>query len=92
MGKGEIARLEQFLLFPQCFKSLVFQGRQQVSLCGNGLSKLLDEKYLMDRLSGDDLLSTMFPGKALSPLFPENNLYICRPVHKTEVIKIREIR
>ena len=37
VGKGEIARYEQFLLFPQCFKRLVSQGRQQVSLCGNGL-------------------------------------------------------
>ena len=38
VGKGEIARYEQFLLFPQCFlKRLVSQGRQSVSLCGNGL-------------------------------------------------------
>ena len=29
VGKGEIARYEQFLLFPQCF--------QKVLLCGNGL-------------------------------------------------------
>ena len=25
MGKGEITRYEQFLLFPQCFKRLVLQ-------------------------------------------------------------------
>ena len=30
VGKGEIARYEQFILFPQCF--------QKVSLCGNGLT------------------------------------------------------
>ena len=37
VGKGEIARYEQFLLFPQCFqKANVSQGRQKVSLCGNG--------------------------------------------------------
>ena len=35
--KGEIARNEQFLLFPQCFKRLVSKGRQKGSLCGNGL-------------------------------------------------------
>ena len=29
VGKGQIARYEQFLLFPQCF--------QKASLCGNGL-------------------------------------------------------
>ena len=37
VGKGEIARYEQFLLFLQCFKSLVSQGCQKMSLCGNGL-------------------------------------------------------
>ena len=40
VGKGEIARYEQFLLFPQCFQRLVSQGRQKVSLCGNGLKGL----------------------------------------------------
>ena len=41
VGKGEIARYEQFLLFPQCFlpKRLVSQGRQKVLLCGNVLKK-----------------------------------------------------
>ena len=34
MGKAEIARDEQFLLFQQCFQMLVSQGRQKVSLCG----------------------------------------------------------
>ena len=38
VGKGEIARYEQFLLFPQCFQRLVSQGHQKVSLCGNGLT------------------------------------------------------
>ena len=39
VGKGEIACYEQFLLFPQSFfKRLVSQGRQKVSLCGNGLT------------------------------------------------------
>ena len=39
VGKGEIARYEQFLLFPQCFLTrFVSEGRQKVSLCGNGLN------------------------------------------------------
>ena len=46
VGKGEIARYEQFLLFPQCFQKAFSQGRQKVSLCGNGLTlyhnKILD--------------------------------------------------
>ena len=37
VGKGEIARYEQFLLFPQCFQKAFSQGRQKGSLCGNGL-------------------------------------------------------
>ena len=37
VGKEEIARYEQFLLFPPCFVS---HGRQKVSLCGNGLLRL----------------------------------------------------
>ena len=36
MGKGNIVRYEQFLLFPQCFQ----KGRQKGSLCGNGLIPL----------------------------------------------------
>ena len=39
VGKGEIARYEYFLLFPECFQRLVSQGRKKVSLCGNGLIK-----------------------------------------------------
>ena len=37
VGKGEIARYEQFLLFPQFFQKACSQGRQKVSLYGNGL-------------------------------------------------------
>ena len=41
VGKGEIARYEQFLLSHSVFKRLASQGRQKVSLCGNGLTCLL---------------------------------------------------
>ena len=44
VGKGEIARYEQFLLYPQCFQMayfLISQGHQKVSLCGSGLIKLV---------------------------------------------------
>ena len=37
VGKGEIARLEQFLLFPQCYQRLVLQARKNKSLFGKGL-------------------------------------------------------
>ena len=38
VGKGEIARYEEFLLFPHCFQKAFSQGRQKASLCGNGLT------------------------------------------------------
>ena len=37
VGQGENARYEQFLLSHSVFKRLASQGRQKVSLCGNGL-------------------------------------------------------
>ena len=45
VGKGEIARYEQFLLnfsfSLSVFKRLVSQWRQKVSLCGNGLTEYI---------------------------------------------------
>ena len=38
VGKGEIARYEQFLLFPQCFKRLILQTRESKGLFGTGLN------------------------------------------------------
>ena len=38
VGKGEIARYEQFLLSRQCFKRLVLQTRKNQGLFGKGLS------------------------------------------------------
>ena len=40
-GKGEIARYEQFLLFPQHFQRLALQTRKNQGLFGKGLSKIL---------------------------------------------------
>ena len=37
VGKGENNHYEQFLLLPQCFQKACSQGRQKVSLCGNGV-------------------------------------------------------
>ena len=38
VGNGEIACYKQFLHSHSVFKRLVSQGRQKVSLCGNGLN------------------------------------------------------
>ena len=45
-GKGEIARYEQFLLFPQCFQQAYFPGHQKVSLYGNALTNHSQETSL----------------------------------------------
>ena len=37
MGKGEIARYEQFLLFPQCFLKTLQKTRKNQGLFGKGL-------------------------------------------------------
>ena len=44
VGKGEIARYEQFLLFPQCFQRLVLQTRKNQGLFGKGLKAFTDDK------------------------------------------------
>ena len=36
-GKGEIARYEQFLLFPQCFQKTYMQTRKNQGLFGKGI-------------------------------------------------------
>ena len=40
VGKGEIARYEQFLLFPQCFQKLALQTRRNQGLFGKGLKNV----------------------------------------------------
>ena len=52
--KGEIARYEQFLLFPQFFKGLVLQTRKKQGLFGKGLKEL----------SFHDVHITHFPNRA----------------------------
>ena len=37
VGKGEIACYDNFSFYHSVFKRLVSQGRQKVSLCGNGI-------------------------------------------------------
>ena len=48
--KGEIARYEQYLLFPQCLQKACFPGRQKVSLCGNGLISEKKKRKVLEPL------------------------------------------
>ena len=51
--KGEIARYEQFLLFPQCFKSLVLQTCKNQGLFGKGLSAIDQSAQSIDHTGLD---------------------------------------
>ena len=44
MGKGEIARYEQFLLFPQCFQKAPFPGASKGVIVWEWLNRVLDRK------------------------------------------------
>ena len=46
MGKGEIARYEQFLLFPQCFQKACFPGASKGIIVWEWVNPLQDDKIL----------------------------------------------
>ena len=46
MGKGEIARYEQFLLFPQCFQKACFPGASKGVIVWEWVNSLPHEKTL----------------------------------------------
>ena len=51
VGKGEIARYEQFFFSHSVFKRLVSQGCQKVLLCGNGLIRVtLSRRFFFQTL------------------------------------------
>ena len=46
MGNGEIARYEQFLLFPQCFQRAYFQGASKGVIVWEWVNPLPDKPIL----------------------------------------------
>ena len=58
VGKGEIARDEQFLLFPQCFKKACFPEASKVSLCGNGFMPFQKKKIMFAAIRKTDFENT----------------------------------
>ena len=44
MGKGEIARCEQFLLFPQCFQKACFPGASKGVIVWEWVKAFADDK------------------------------------------------
>ena len=49
MGKGEIARYEQFLLFPQCFKNACFPGASKGVIVWEWVKMMSDIVYLIEK-------------------------------------------
>ena len=47
VGKGEIARYEQILLFPVFFKRLVLQTRKNQGLFGKGLNNIVNDSEIL---------------------------------------------
>ena len=46
VGKGEIARYEQFILFPQCFQKAYFPEASKGVIVWEGVNPLSDDKIL----------------------------------------------
>ena len=46
VGKGEIARYEQFLLFPQCFQKAFYPGVSKVVIVWEWFNSLAKDKAL----------------------------------------------
>ena len=49
MGKGEIARYEQFLLFPQCFEKACFPEESKDFVVSEWVNKILSQQLTYDR-------------------------------------------
>ena len=61
VGKGEIARYEQFLLFPQCFQKACFPGASKVSLFGDGLMTIKEKGSEYCTKNGRNSCNKNFP-------------------------------
>ena len=69
-GKGEIARYEQFLPFPQCFQKACFPGASKASLCWNGLRI---DPYQPAQSAQEDTAKSFLTCVFLARLFLEKN-------------------
>ena len=76
-GKGEIARYEQFLLFPQCFQKYLKQTRKNQGLFGKGLSGLKTH-------------FCSYKGKKSNPLLVTSNFFFSHSVFKSILKQTRK--
>ena len=76
MEKGEIARVEQFLLFPQCFQNLSVLMRQNEYLWSKGLNFFTDKILDVTKLEtvADNILNI---AEMMISLFDRNEKRKC---------------
>ena len=72
MGKGEIARYEQFLLFPQCFQKACFPGASKGVI-------------VWERVKAGGLLIQVVSNTGLTVLKWDTNLNQYKNSHSTEI-------
>ena len=53
VGKGEIARYKQFLLFPQCFQKAFFPGASNGAIVWEWVKEFADENFTFDENGGE---------------------------------------
>ena len=59
MGKGEIARYEQFLLFPQCFQKACFQGASEGVIVWEWVKTVTDSDDLAEFYAAFNIVSVI---------------------------------
>ena len=87
MGKGEIARYEQFLLFPQCFQKACFPGASKGVIVWewvNGILFYLKQtvyaRLSMSDLYGGSRFDTRLLQTFLNPVFRLSSLMHMRKI------------
>ena len=58
MGKGEIARYEQFLLFPQCFQKACFPGASKGVIVREWVKLVVRIDHCLDKAQALSILPT----------------------------------
>ena len=62
VGKGEIARYEQFLLFPQCFQKACFRGASKGVIVWEWVYQLKSDFIIINSLISDRFVCLGFYG------------------------------
>ena len=70
VGKGEVARYEQFFLFPQCFQKTCFPGASKGVIVWEWANKILSQQLTHDRSH----IRHLHNGSILFKLLPDDKI------------------